>query len=425
MAHLLAGAASVNITPPIPIPMGGYIAREGPANEVHDQLYARALVLDDGQTRLAVVTADLLGLYRQTTAKVRGRVQNLCGIPAENLMLACSHTHSGPDSMLLMCATLDQEWEQVLPHYMVSAVYLAVQRLRPARLGVGVGQAHFTRNRRRPWEEGTATPPGPVDPEVTVLRVDDAAGQPLAALFHFTSHAVVLGSDNRALSADFPGAAIAAWQQRHHGATGMFLNGCFGDINPLHHGGFELVAEYGEQLAEAVDQACAGMVTSGETRLRRRSVEVEVPLRPFPTVEEAECQVAAAEARIRTASPPLTPVQRQIEMMYPLESRHLSRRPSGPLRTEIQGLRLGDAAFVGLPGEAFVELGLDIKARSPFPVTAVVGIANDEVGYLPTEAGFAEGGYETQTCRWSQVAVGAGELLADRAVQILQELKRE
>jgi hypothetical protein len=284
-----------------------------------------------------------------------------------------------------------------------------------------VGQAHFARNRRRPWD-GMGEPPGPVDPDVTVLRVDDADGQVLAVLFHYAAHAVVLGSENRALSADFPGAAIAAWERLHPGATALFVNGCFGNINPLQHGGFDLVEEYGRQLAEAVETTSAGIVTSGDATLAVRSVEVEVPLRPFPTVEEAERQVAEAEARIRAASPPLTPVQQQIAMMYPREARHLSRRPPGPRRTEVQALRVGDAAFVGLPGEAFVELGLDLKARNPFAATAVVGLANDELGYLPTQAGFAEGGYETQTCRWSQVAPGAGELLADAAGQVLQEL---
>ena len=205
MTMLQAGAARVVITPPIGVPLSGYFVAEGrteTARDVHDDLYARALVLSDGHSAVAIVTTDLIALGDEELSMVRGEVQQKVGIAPEHLILACTHTHSGPivhpfPPVEIVPGQADEDYFRLLPRLIGSAVAMAAQRMRPARIGAGKGESYININRREKLPDGTLrglpflgrNPAGIHDREVGVLRVDDAqTGKPLAVLLSYACH---------------------------------------------------------------------------------------------------------------------------------------------------------------------------------------------------------------------------------------------
>src|SRR5260370_25774114 len=224
MSTLQAGAARVVITPPIGVPLSGYFAGEGrkeTAREVHDDLFARALVLNDGERTIAIVTTDLIGLGDDEIAGVREIVHRDAGIAPEHLVVACTHTHSGPvvrpfPHSELVPGQADEHYFRLLPRLIGSAVTVAVRRQHPARVGAGSGTCSININRREILSDGTLrglpflgrNPQGITDRRVGVLRGDDATnGRPLAVLLSYACHPVVLGP-NLEISADYVGYTV-------------------------------------------------------------------------------------------------------------------------------------------------------------------------------------------------------------------------
>src|SRR5437660_8339586 len=233
---LEAGVAKVDITPAFFGPMYGYANRRcGPANGTHDPLFAKALVLRTGDSRMAIVTLDLGSI---TSENLHREVSSKLGIPV--LLLSASHTHSGPlylDGKSPYLKELEQK--------IFTAVEQASQSMFPARLGVGRGSAQLGYNRPLLRDDGRSRavfdnldriPYGPVDPEFTLLRVEDASGAARALLVHYAVHAVVLGPSSCKYSADYPGVLQARVESEMPGAQCMFVQGGAGDINPLFQG---------------------------------------------------------------------------------------------------------------------------------------------------------------------------------------------
>jgi neutral ceramidase len=262
---LRAGVARVEITPAGSMPMYGYANRKcGPSSGTHDALYAKALVLQSGESRMAVVTLDLGSIVADG---LRGEVADKLGIPL--LLLAASHTHSGP-------AFLDRGAEPSpylaeLRQKIFGAVREAAQAMFPARLALGRGAMQLGYNRLLRRDDGRARalfdnleriPYGPVDPEFVLLRVDDSSGAPRALLVHYACHAVVLGPTSCKYSADWPGAMMSKIEAEMQGVQCMFVQGGAGDINPLFMGrtgkeeeDFATMRKMGELMAAQVLRA--------------------------------------------------------------------------------------------------------------------------------------------------------------------------
>src|SRR5215212_4390590 len=246
---LSAGVARVTITPPIGIPMIGFAGR-GPAAGIHDDLTATALVLEgssaqlsgDGpgtvSSRLAVIACDLLFLRSDEVGAVREAIGRLTDVPPDHVVIACSHTHYGP----LTEPGREEQAPQVeaylanLVHLLAGVVVMARARAVPCRLSFGQGDVSIGINRRERTADGQIilgqNPSGPVDPRVSVLRVDGLDGRPLAAVLNYACHPVSLGSQCTDISADFPGAARRLVEEET-GAMCLFLQGAAGNINPL------------------------------------------------------------------------------------------------------------------------------------------------------------------------------------------------
>src|ERR1051326_6916905 len=296
MATFQAGAARVVITPPIGVPLSGYFVAEGrteTAREVHDDLYARALVLSDGDTIVAIATTDLIGLGDEELSMVRGEVQQKAGISPEHLILACTHTHSGPivhpfPPAEIVPGQADEDYFRLLPRLIGSAVAMAGRRMRPARIGAGRGESYININRRAKLSDGTLrglpflgrNPAGVHDREVGVLRVDDAqSGRPLAVLLSYACHPVVLGP-NLEISADYVGYTVKLLEENlGPGVVALFANGAQGNMNSIiHPGTHEDAQRLGITLGAEALKITLSTSTSDHARIAATTRRVELPL---------------------------------------------------------------------------------------------------------------------------------------------------
>lgn len=448
VAALRAGAAKVDITPPLDTPLAGHF-EERRAIDVEDPLYARALVLESEDVRLGLVVCDLICVPTEDVARIRERVARRAGIGPERLMVAATHTHTAASPTGLLGTPRADAYMTALPERVATAVEMAVARLRPARLGVASatveGVAFCRRFRMR---DGTVRmnpgrgnadalePVSPVDPALTALYVEEATSQaPIALWSNFTLHYV--GTDDaRRVSADYFGRFCRIAEAALGGGLAMLSNGASGQINNVDVRDPEQPS--GGYQAERVARAVAGAAISaaGRARLRER-----VPLSAAARTTRARRRAVTrddlvAAERILAAPEGMRPagvgphpfswargqpLPDGLLHTYAREVRYLADMPE-ELPAEVQVLRVGDAALVGLPGEIFVELGLALKASSPAACTAVVGLANGYLGYVPDEAAFEQGGYETWAARSAAVERGTGEALVKVAADLLRAL---
>jgi len=396
---------------------------------VHDDLYVRALVLEDAGLRQALILCDLCEVDAPFVARVRRRIEGAAGIPPASVTIAATHSHAAPATFALCCAAPDSAWLAALEQRVVAAVLEACQSVEPATATVGRGrEASVARNRRRT--------DGPVDPTVTVVRFDRPGAGP-AALVHYACHPTVLGPDNLLISRDFAGFTVDA-VERDMGGWGAFANGACGDINVGHSAGqtalglptpgrtFERAEALGSRVAAAAIRAARDAYPV-EGRLVSRSRTVSIPVRWIPE-HEAKSQVLErrrdVEALVSAKAADDALAGARLELFYAEAALQWAEQgPDESETAEVQAVAFGDFALVALPGEFFAESGERLRERSPFPVTLVVGYANGCLGYVPPASAFEEGGYETRLAPWSRVGAGAESTILEAAVDILDELR--
>lgn len=392
---LRAGAARVEITPPIGVDLTGFIARENPCTGVRDPLYARALVVDDGSRRLAMLSCDLLGLARDLVDQLRDHISQATGIPGPQILIATTHTHAGPAALpLIDCGEIAPAYVEGLLPKLVAAVEQAQAALRPATAQRGSGASTAgVHNRRSPGDV--------IDSEVGVLRLDDAQGDPIALVVNYTCHPTTLHFDNRLISADYPG-LICQQLEADTGAVALYLMGAIGDVGPVTRGE-ESLALIGQAVTAAVRGLLPKLTSVAAPRLDTEGELLALPLFPLPTREQwaawREEYTSAALAAERDRELSRAKVQWAMvhwteRMFEAMQANQL--QPTVP--AEVQMLRIGDLVIIGVPGEYFVELGLQIKAGILAAGTAaqvmICGFANGNIGYIPARRAYPIGGYE-------------------------------
>ena len=440
---LKAGASRVNITPFLGGPMAGYGARDRGSESIHDELYAKALVLDDGKTAVAMITTDLIGIDRDFAKNVRALVEERVGLPSDRVWLCGSHTHFGPSvspgrTNESNVDPIDRAYADVLAAKLSTAVQLAHSRLRPARLGAGATRAEgISYNRRLIRHDGkvemslTLPPPyeglkfGPVDPEVGLLKIDGADdGDTIASLVNFACHPVSSTDRMYEFTADYPGYAMDLIESVEGGIC-LFALGCAGNIVPIQRRG-RSKRQVGLSLGGSALNALQWIRTSGQVRIRAARKSIELPLRRFPATTRMEQQITDAEAALNSAVERKAPSREITECREALGlarslpgwAERFGRRKTRT--TEIQVFWLGDFPIIGLPGEVFVELGLRIKkALEAFPVL-VVSLSNDSAGYIPIRRAYRQGGYESNV---SAFAPGCGEHLVREALDLAESIR--
>ena len=418
MGTFLAGLAERVITPPVGVELAGYSSRisEG----VHDELKAIALVLEDRQQKCAACVMDTVFPDAVVTAAVRQRVAHRCGVQPDRLLIAATHTHSGPalggDNLL------NQQWMAGLEDELVRVILEADRRRRDARIGAAAGSVEGIGGNRRDSACGA------VDPTVGVVRIDDArTAEPMGLVVHHACHATTLGMENRLISADYPGQVRRAVTERLPGdPVALFLNGACGDINPggysaeasalgklIPNRTFERAQEMGEALGNEAVRVAQEIRTRGEAPVWAASRSAAMPLRatklPGEAREEAGAAASALEEARGRGAPEAETDRLRLDLIYArVRERNAVRRlacPNGELAAEIQGIAVGDAVLLGIPGELFTELGSELKEASPFEHTLVVGYANHHAGYIPTADALGSGGYEVDSSRFGASAV--------------------
>lgn len=434
---LQIGCAEVDITPPLGVRMSG-LFEDRHVSAIHDPLYARAMVIDNGSRQLCFITCDLLSLKRSTVLKARAEIAKRTGLAADCIAISATHNHYGPAASVLWTRDLapDPEYVAGVEAKITDAACQAYERRRPAGLGVGwafEGKLSFQRRFIMRDGEARMHPPpgstdilyqeGPVDPEVGILCARDAAGSAMGYVVNFACHVTATSAGTEA-TADFPGYLAASIKARRgKDCVALFANGCCGNLCQVDvydpertQRGYDLAATIGERLA---DHACAleeHMPFLDDLTLDARRVVVPMPIRHVPDDLLAWAKNVQADADQHSV------VDRTYAgMIFELVE---EKRSKPTTDAEVQAFRLGDFAWVMLPGEIFVEHGLDIKLRSPATRTFVTELANGVVGYVPTRRAFERGGYEQRTATSSRLAPVAGEMLVETAHALLDSMFR-
>ncbi len=437
---MFAGTGKINITPQNNIWMDGML-RAHPSEGVHDALHARALVLCEGSDvkgAFALVSVDVCVLDDATCCAVRQGAEAGTGIPASHIVIAATHTHSGPSTLGIILTPREDGYVQDLTSQLIALIEDATRNLRPAELGVASGQEDTISHYRRlladdghvvmNWEpypvEQIVGPLGVADPEVGVVKVM-AAGDPgdpakpgrvLALLFNHTGHPNVLSGDNYLFSADYPGLA-ARLLEEELGGVALFFNGALGsvDIDGLRDRDWEGLDRTGRALARSVSEAADTVTPSGSPAIRGAYTTYTLPGRRITDEEWRWAQDVLAETGGQVAA-----VADGVGDDYKAAF-YRELHDTGPrdLPVEQIGLALSDSALLTFPGELYTEIGQHIKAQSPFRRTFIIGLANGYVGYVPTRKAIGEGGYAEDT---RHVDETAEQFVVEHSLALLHHL---
>jgi neutral ceramidase len=458
-----AGISRVDITPPLTAPHAGWGAQTHILPDgVDTPLNVTALVVADSETTAAWVEFDLVIINNTETETIRQRVGEVLGIDPNNVRVTVTHNHAGPppsswDWVKQGLEALQTYYRQ-LPEYAAGAALAARQSMVPARVGAGMGSSRVAINRRETAPDGRmvtgVNPDGVIDPDVLMVRIDREDGGALAAIAGYTMHPTTLGPTNRLISADWPGHTKRTVEQLT-GAPCLFVQGATGDVGPGYEGftadtgvpkrlgmmvGFEAARVYHSLHVPAktfrhdrVWESGAPLspwktepVQEEPARVRVLVDYVTLPLIEHPPVEEAQAKVREVEERLnalRNAGAPdaeveaATFVTKRANMAL-TRSRNYAGKTETPV--EVNALQIGPAMIVGTQGEPFVEIGMQVKERSPFPITWFGGYTSGWAGYIPMPDAYPLKGYEVETSPFTPDAAGT---LVDGTVQLLESMK--
>ncbi len=391
---LNVGLARLDITPRQPTWLSGYAGRTKPSQAVAQRLWAKAIAIEDGRRGKAViVTTDLIGLPRQISDLVAGRVLKEYGIERSRLLMNSSHTHAGPAVRpnLMTMYFLDEPQRQAVEDYavkltndLVAVIGASLGDLKPARLSIGHGSAGFAANRRNPKLPPGQAPVKPIDHDVPVIAVRGPDGKLRAALFGYACHNTTLGGTNYEISGDYAGAAQIAFEAMQPGVQAMFLMLTGADQNPTPRGTVDHVDRYGKELAAAAGQVLKGTMKPVVPDLRAAYVTAELEVAPHSREQfEKEAQTGDVYQKSRAR-----------EMLRAYDERRPMRRVPYP----VQAIRLGrELTVVALGGEVVVDYGLQTKRDFAGHDVIVAGYTHDVMSYIPTVRILREGGYEADS----------------------------
>jgi neutral ceramidase len=448
--ELLMGVAHTVITPPMGSEMSGFIARHSGMIGVHDHLYARAMVWSNGNnaTRAVLLTFDLIGLELSTVEAIRQRITARTAIPQERIAVTTTHTHGGPSVMEgRLGGHVNEDYLDFIQRAAVDTVEEAANKLVPVYARFTIGDEPTVGKNRR-------ISGGIIDSSVPIVRFDAMDGRVHAILLSYACHPVTLGADNYLITADYPGYTVRALEAVYPGAHLQFVTGCCGQINTGHSAqdsvkgrGLErrTYAEcqrLGHLIAGAALQASErGAAPSGVTlakvpdhtgnaQIKVLRTIVELPLLPVESPDtlrhnaEQYRKDAARLQRNGTLTGEGLMLQAWAEWA---ERTSLYAQPPRSIRSEIMLFAIGEISILLLPGEPFVEIGLEIKQYAKREALMVIGYSNGNSGYIPHRSAYESGGYEVaEAYRFynysSAFAPEAGEMLVEEALRMLSSL---
>jgi hypothetical protein len=414
MSGIKIGCGASKITPGLGVSIAGYFT-ERKATAIHDDLYAKAIIFDDGNVFAGLLCCDLICIHKDDVARIRDIISKKTGMKGENVMICATHTHTGPQTRKFRMSENDKvtpQWLEGFPEKAAQAVIEAMGNLEPCEIAGGISyEDRIAFNRRYRMKDGTVQtnpgyqnpniigPAGPIDPEVGVISFTRQDGSIKVLYVNYACHLDNVGGTE--ISADYPGYLTRRLQERLEDKPFvLYTNGACGDINhidvrsPYGRKGHEHSRWMGETLTGDVCEALKNMPSLSNKGIGVANKTIQLPMRE----DVSDKEIGEAE---------------------------------------IQAIKVGDIGFVSSPSEYFVGLQLDIKKRSPASRTFVSELANGWVGYVPTKKAFEKNmkdvpsepmknfdhkGYEVRSALSRGFLPGVGELIADTAVELLEKL---
>jgi len=439
MAKLLkAGVSIVDISPGRGIELAGYPHFPRYNTGIHDPLYASCIFLDDDITKLAIVCMDIV-MYSKTYVKsVRTKVSEQTEIPSENIMISCSHTHSGPwaSGRLDLEAFKkglkpDENYIKELEDKIVSLIVKAYENTFEAKIGIDKGycgkEEGIGGNRRD--SKGVA------DPEVWVVGIKDIKDNWKACLVKYSLHPTVIHEESTVVTADYPGYIRKYLGKTKSGTITLFAQGTSGNQSTRYFRSgqtFEESKRIGYAIGKEADRVLNSMKLKSDVSLMVKSAETDIELRKLPPKKEAEAEVLrtknkleklkkenASYIEIQNANLQNLGAEDTLGFVL-LKNKRLDLKED-ELPVEIQIIGIGKSRIVGVQGEIFVEFGLKIQKESPFKNTFVIALANGCLpGYACTKEAYKKGGYETGA---SMLTDKSGDIIVETALELLSKTK--
>jgi len=437
---LKAGVSIINISPKKGIELAGYPHYLRHNTGIHDPLYASCIFLDDGNTKLAIVCMDILFFSKVYVKEVRNRVSSQIDIPPENIMISCSHTHSGPwASGRLDLEALnkglkpDKNYIKELEDKLVDLITEAYRNTFEAKIGIDKGYC----GREKGIGGNRRDPEGVVDPQVWTIGIQDREGNWKACLVRYSLHPTVIHEDSTLVTADYPGYIRKYLSETKPDAIFLFAQGTSGDQSTRYFRkgqNFKEAKRIGYAIGEEADRVLNSMELKSDVSLMVKSSEVDIDLKKLPSREKAEKEVLrtknkleklkrenASYIEIQNANLKNLGAEDNLGYILLKEKRVSIDLEVDELPVEVQVIRIGESRIVAVQGEVFVEFGLRIQKESPFKNTFVIELANGCLpGYACTKEAYREGGYEADT---SLLTGEAGDSIVETALKLLEETK--
>jgi len=423
MSTFKLGFAKRTINPPLGTGLAGYCLKpERTVQSVLDEMFARAIVFDDGERKAALVSADTILIGNANVEIIRNRIHTETGISPEAIMIAATHSHSAPTCVYIrQWGELSAAYVEIVHNQIVQAVGEALKAAAPVALGSGQTQLPglgFNRVRKD----------GPIDNTLRVLAARDPQSKKLALILsHYGLHPVMMPTNSRYASADFPGRAVRELELSHPGANAAFIQATCGDIDPIRHfEGVDAVQDAGRTVAGATRQVVEGLSFDGKATISNAQVDCDLPL------DWEDARREATEYLFHGKTRKHHEVLARASFMRDWTHEILGLLASNPpayWRSPIQALRIGNTALVGIPGEVYTLIGEAIRARSPFKDTWVVGYANGSVGYLTDPRDYAEETYGAvmtpKILGYPPFKSNAWEVVVEAGVRALKQLSSD
>jgi hypothetical protein len=431
MKNIKAAKGRVVITPPIGAAMAGNVRLDNKSRGVHDDLYCNILILNQEDKKICLLGFDVIFLEYTTCTAIKDRIEKTTDIPAANIVMWATHTHSGPDTGMRMYQG-DQDSEitayvEDMSAKVVAGVSKANEMFEPVILKAGrVSVTDLSFNRRLIKKDGSVVmnfeefevtdiigTTGPIDEELITLSVWSTNNKLFALLVNFSLHPAILVSYQWLISRDFVNYLDESILEKYGTqVVTLFANGAEGNINHLNYQdpdqlrSFEEAERVGKKLGAYVNDSIRNS-SPLEGEINFVLAKVNLPLREI-TEEEKQWAEIVLERDKDLVEDMLDGIP---DKTYAKMIKGMEERTDTECETVLQGMAIHDFAFVTFPGEVYVEFGLKVKELSPFKITMVIGLANSNAGYIPSKEAFSQGGYEVRTAWTSQLVHDAGNVL--------------
>lgn len=421
---LTAGTGKIDITPKEKCLLAGFVLRNGLSEGVLHPIFARALYFQQDDEKVLILSCEALGFNHEYVMKLRRAICEQTDIPVENIMITCTHTHSGPATMFLReLGGVNHTYLDWLIEPIIKVAMQATRDLAPVIVKTGrVEVENVSENRRA---EG-----GPIDPELSIVKIEVPDGTHLATIVNFACHPTSLQHENMQISGDYPGYVMQSLEGMTGGVV-MYLNGATGNIRPIHRNSLQAMQASGDLLVKAVKDQVNRLKSVAAPLLSCSIDHMPISYQPLQT-KEAILDKAFREDGSMFYMPERTPllIEKQHRIIDGWREEMLARFDNQQLNEahslEIQIIKIGTITLIGIGGELFVELGLTMKAHTNCDHLMISCYTNDNIGYIPTQEAYQHGGYEVEESFFlynnpGMLMPSTGEQIVTKAIELINE----